>query len=377
MNNNLRKINLALVSPNKDVYSETFIRLHKTEINANVHFLWQGGLPEMSDEGPLMQYNLFYKVIRKLSKIFIPGRLNLHEMRIASYLKRHRIDVILAEFGFAGLAMSKLARKTGIPLIVHFHGVDAYSKDVLATYDYAPLFQTAEKVIVVSHHMYRQLMSLGCPLEKLVLNPYGPDDMFFSASNTYRSRDFLAVGRFVDKKAPHYTIRAFKQAVNKYPEAHLTMVGEGPLLEGCKKLVKELKIENNVGFAGVLQPEKILGLFSESLAFVQHSRTAPNGDSEGTPVAVLEAGASGLAVIATRHAGIPDVVVEGRTGLLVEEGDVDGMSKAMIRILDEPGLAGQMGTAARERIRKNFTLKKHIDVINQEIEQAVARRSGS
>src|SRR5216684_5050858 len=178
MHQHLRKINLALVSPNKNAYSETFISLHRTEIDANVHFLWQEALPEMSEEGPFMRYNFFAKVMRKLSAMFFPGRLNLHEMRIVNYLKRHQIDVILAEFGFTGLAMAKLSRKTGIPLIVHFHGVDAYSREILAAYDYKPLFQTAEKVIVVSLHMYRQLIRLGCPQEKLLLNPYGPADMF-------------------------------------------------------------------------------------------------------------------------------------------------------------------------------------------------------
>ncbi|MBN8852301.1 MAG: hypothetical protein BGO55_00965 [Sphingobacteriales bacterium 50-39] len=374
MHINSRKINLALVSPNKNAYSETFISLHRTEIDANIHFLWQEALPEMSEEGPFMRYNFFGKVLRKLSRTFFPRLLNLHEIRIAGYLKRHHIDVILAEFGFTGLAMAKLSRKTGIPLIVHFHGVDAYSKEVLETYDYKPLFQTAEKVIVVSRHMYQQLVRLGCPEAKLVLNPYGPANIFFSVNNKYSSRDFLAIGRFVDKKAPQYTIRAFKQATEFHPDARLTMVGEGPLLEDCKRLVRELDIEEKVGFAGVLQPEKIADLVSESLAFVQHSRTAPNGDSEGTPVAVLEAGAGGLPVIATRHAGIPDVVLEGHTGLLVEEGDIDGMSRAMIRMLDAPELAGQMGSAARRRILENFTLKKHIDNINREIELAVARR---
>jgi O-antigen/teichoic acid export membrane protein/glycosyltransferase involved in cell wall biosynthesis len=374
MHSNTRKINLALVSPNKNAYSETFISLHRTEIDAKIHFLWKEALPEMSEEGPFMRYGFFAKVMRKLSRMFFPRLLNLHEIRIAKYLKKHNIDVILAEFGFTGLAMAKLSRKTGIPLIVHFHGVDAYSKEILATYDYTALFRTAEKVIVVSRHMYQQLVRLGCPEDKLVLNPYGPAEIFFSVHNKYSSRDFLAIGRFVDKKAPQYTIRAFKQAVDQHPDAHLTMVGEGPLLDDCKKLVRELDIEEKVGFAGVLQPDKIANLVAESLAFVQHSRTAPNGDSEGTPVAVLEAGAGGLAVIATRHAGIPDVVLEGQTGLLVDEGDIDGMSRAMIRMLDTPDLAGQMGSAARQRIQENFTLKRHIDVLNMEIGLAASRR---
>jgi len=366
-----RKINLALISPNKNAYSETFIGFHRTNLDANVHYLWQEALPEMSEEGPFVRYNLFTKGIRKLSKILLPDRLNFHEQRIAGYLKRHRVDVILAEFGFTGLSMLKLSKKTGIPLITYFHGVDAYSREILETYNYGPLFRDSGKIFVVSRHMHRQLVNLGCPPDKLVLNPYGPAELFFSVSNSYSSRNFLAVGRFVEKKAPDYTIRAFSKVVEKYPDARLKMVGEGPLLDHCRSLTRELGIENNVLFVGILGPEKIAELCSQSLAFVQHSRVAANGDSEGTPVAVLEAGASGLPVVATRHAGIPDVVLEGQTGYLIDEGDIHGMAAAMIRILDEPTLAPQLGSAARRRIQENFTLERHIDIINRQIEQTV------
>jgi glycosyltransferase involved in cell wall biosynthesis len=95
-------------------------------------------------------------------------------------------------------------------------------------------------------------------------------------------------------------------------------------------------------------------------AFVQHSMQANDGDSEGTPLAILEAGASGLPVVSTRHAGIPDVVLDSDTGLLVEEGDVDGMAQCMIRLAESPKLALELGTAARERIAEDFTLDASI-----------------
>lgn len=366
-----RKINLVLISPNKNAYSETFIGFHRTHIDAKVHFLWKEALPEMSEEGPFVHYNLFTKGIRKLQKIFFPGMLNFHERRIARYLRRHRIELILAEFGFTGLSMVKLSRKTGIPLMTYFHGVDAYSKDILSVYDYRPLFKQAAKIFVVSRHMQRQLEKLGCPSEKLILNPCGPSNLFFSVDSCHESRNFLAIGRFVEKKAPDYTIRAFRIVAQKYPDALLKMVGDGPLLDHCKKLVIESGLENNVSFEGSQPPEKIADLFAHSLAFVQHSRVATNGDSEGTPVAVLEAGASGLPVVATRHAGIPDVVLEDQTGLLIDEGDIEGMAQAMIRILAEPGLAGRFGSAARNRVKEHFTLDKHIDIINRHIAATV------
>jgi len=367
-----RKINLALISPNKNAYSETFIGFHRTNLDANVHYLWKEALPEMSEEGPFVHYNFFTKGIRKLSKMFFPEMLNFHEHRIAGYLKRHQVDIILAEFGFTGLSMLKLSRKTGIPLITYFHGVDAYSREILDTYNYGPLFRDGEKIFVVSRHMHHQLVKLGCPAEKLILNPCGPAEVFFSVVNSYHSRNFLSVGRFVEKKAPDLTIRAFKKVTGKYPDARLRMVGDGPLLQPCRDLVKELGIGDNVVFEGLLSPEQIAQLCSDTLVFVQHSRVAANGDSEGTPVAVLEAGASGLPVVATRHAGIPDVVLEGQTGYLIDEGDIDGMAAAMIRILDEPNIAAQLGSAARKRIKQYFTLEKHIDIINQQIEQTVA-----
>jgi glycosyltransferase involved in cell wall biosynthesis len=95
-------------------------------------------------------------------------------------------------------------------------------------------------------------------------------------------------------------------------------------------------------------------------AFVQHSVTAHDGDAEGTPNAVLEAGASGLPVVATRHAGIKDSVIEMKTGLLVDEGDIDGMAQHMIRLAKDSALAASLGKAARERILTEYSMDKSI-----------------
>src|SRR5690606_7951411 len=105
---------------------------------------------------------------------------------------------------------------------------------------------------------------------------------------TFSKKQFVAIGRFTDKKAPYYTLMAFKEAIKNHPDATLIMAGDGQLLNMCKNLVRFFKIENQVAFPGVISPEKFRELLSESLAFVQHSITAENGDMEGTPLAVLE-----------------------------------------------------------------------------------------
>jgi len=87
---------------------------------------------------------------------------------------------------------------------------------------------------------------------------------------------------------------------------------------------------------------------------------ARDGDSEGTPVAVLEAGASALPVVSTRHANIPDVIVEGETGFLVDERDVRGMAAQMIKLAEQPELAAELGSANRQRIEQHFDMQNSL-----------------
>ena len=94
-----------------------------------------------------------------------------------------------------------------------------------------------------------------------------------------------------------------------------------------------------------------------------HSRRAPDGDEEGCPVSVIEAQLCGLPVISTLHGGIPDVVLDRQTGILVEEGDTLAMAVAMAELIDNPSLAAKLGTSGQKRSRENFTLDRHIKQI--------------
>jgi len=171
---------------------------------------------------------------------------------------------------------------------------------------------------------------------------------------------FVAVGRFVDKKAPFFTLLAFSKVLDSIPQARLIMIGEGPLWEAAQQLARALSISSAVDFRGVCPHAEVAASMQQARAFVQHSIRAENGDSEGTPVVVLEAGASGLPVVSTRHAGIKDVVVHGETGFLVDEADVEGMAGYMIRLAKDPQLAGGLGSAARKRIEVEFSMEKRI-----------------
>ena len=176
---------------------------------------------------------------------------------------------------------------------------------------------------------------------------------------------FVTVGRFTEKKAPQYTLQAFAQVKERIPEAQLKMVGVGELWEESKRLAADLGIHSAVTFAGVQPPESVAQILKEARVFVQHSIRAATGDSEGTPNSVLEASATGLPVVSTRHAGIKDAVIHGETGFLVSEGDAEGMANYMIQLAQNPMLAGEMGRKGRLYMEQNFSTPYRIQRLKE------------
>jgi glycosyltransferase involved in cell wall biosynthesis len=151
----------------------------------------------------------------------------------------------------------------------------------------------------------------------------------------------------------------------------MIMVGDGKLLDASHRLAAALGVADRITFPGALPHARVAELMRGARAFVQHSVVADDGDSEGTPVASLEAGATGLPSVVTAHAGLRDVVVDGETGYLVAEGDVDAMAARMIRLALEPDHAGALGRQARLHVRQHFSLEKSLGVLWQLLEGAM------
>ncbi len=284
----------------------------------------------------------------------------------------HGVDVILAEFGDTGAALAPVAQICKIPLVVHFHGHDAHRQSLLTPdmrQKYQFMFQTAAAILVVSRYMWQTLLEMGCPAEKLIYNPYGPRERFFEVQPDYRPT-VLSVGRFTDIKANYLVLMAFQQVARRLPQVRLVMAGAGELLETCKTLAQVWNLRDVVSFPGAVEHSRVHELFGQACCFAQHSVTPSYGDAEGTPNTILEACAAGLPIVATRHAGIADVVVSEHTGLLVEELDVDGMANAMQRMLESSQFCRQTGALARERVRTHFSREQHLRVLAQAVEFA-------
>lgn len=359
---------IAIFSPNQDAYSETFIHAHKN-LNFKIKFYHSGLLPtKLEESANLFKFDIFEKI-----RIRIYPTFNLSEHALINSLKREKVDCVLAEYGPTACATLKVVKYLKLPLVVHFHGYDASVTEVLNQYReaYHTVFSYAKAIIAVSEKMKRGLIEQGCPANKITVSIYGPNPVFFENVPLYNTLQFITVGRFVEKKSPYLIIAAFKKVVDEVPNVKLVMVGEGPLLSVCKNLVRALELEKNIEFKGVQSLKQIKALFEESLAFVQHSVVAENGDSEGTPVVILEAQAAALPVISTLHAGIPDVVINNETGLLVEELNTEEMARNMIRFSKEKGLAEKFGKAGRKRVIENFTMEKHLQCLESIIERSI------
>ena len=352
-------MNLCIVESSTLRLTETFIRAHIDYLPGNVTAVH--GQPPHVGARPILSGSLAARISRVVRRN--KEGVSDNEIAYERTLRRTKADAVLAEYGISGVDVMRVCRKLQIPLIVHFHGYDACRNDVLDKYSkrYTELFQFADAVIAVSRAMREQLISLGAPPENVFYNPYGVDCRAFEQTRPAAAPAvFLAVGRFVQKKAPHLLLVSFAEVYREHPEAELRMIGDGPLLGVCRDLASALKIDPAVHFLGAQPHQVVRAEMLRARAVVQHSVVADDGDSEGTPNSLLEAGAGGLPVVSTWHAGIPDVVLHEKTGFLVAERDVDGMAKHMKQMVVKPDLAAKLGAAARRRVETYFRMDQSI-----------------
>jgi glycosyltransferase involved in cell wall biosynthesis len=367
-------MNVLIVGNEKNGVSQTFVQQHIQAFAKGTEYIYGAKRLFYHHDEPLFPKSILARAAKRLPVI---GNWFQPEAYLLRFVKNRRYDVVLAEFGNIGADILPTCKKCNLPLVVHFHGYDASINAVVQLYKerYLELFAYAFAVIAVSTKMVRDLEKMGCNRKKIILNTYGPHIDFFDSRPLFSSPHFLSIGRFVEKKAPLLTLRAFVKVYSRMPTAHLTMVGDGALWQKSKKLADTLGISHKVNFKGALPHKKVIRLMEKASVFVQHSITAPDGDCEGTPVAVLEAGAAALPVVATRHAGIMDVVIEGETGFLVDEGDIDGMADAMLKLIVDSSIAKTMGAKARVHIKNNFNIERHIGNLRDILQKAASSRT--
>lgn len=281
--------------------------------------------------------------------------------------KKAGVKLIHAHFGPMGFLSLGIAQKLEIPLVTTFYGYDA--SELPRQYpswqeDYKVLFAHGSRFLVEGPAMGAKLEKLGCPPDKITVQHLGIETGKYRVRPSLADREtrFLMAGRFVEKKGFLYGLRAFHKFLQQGGEGTLTLIGDHNGTKASKQIKKEMQdfvqkhqMQETVTFKGLIPLEVLQEEYYKHDVFVAPSVKAQNGDDEGgLPVTVIEAAASGMALIGSRHCDIPEVIRQEETGLLTEEKDDDQLTSHMHLLAENLELVEAMGKAAADLIYREY-----------------------
>ena len=299
---------------------------------------------------------------------------------LSSILEHRGADLMHIYFGHTGVHLLPFIEQWNKPCVVSFHGADVAVKQDIANYPQKlrRLFAAVPLVLARSQSLANRLIQFGCPREKLRINRTGvPLDEFplverqAPASGRWR---IMQACRLIPKKGVATSLRAFAIFKKDFPNAEFYIAGKGPLQSELEMLAAGLGISKDVHFVGFLPQSKLLGLYLSSHLFVHPSEMPPDENQEGIPNSILEAMATGLPVLATRHGGIPEAVAQG-SGFLVAEEDHIGLARSLKEIASMPGMLYEMGMRARGAVVSQFEQEAQARLLESYYEEAIVMRA--
>lgn len=222
----------------------------------------------------------------------------------------------------------------------------------------------------VSRRMLDMALALFPPMpppHQLIYNgvKLSPDTSEFPST---AEEIILSLGRLSREKGIDLGIRALGKLRRVRPQAKLWIAGEGFEREALQDLVKSLDLDDNIVFMGGVAPEKVYQLMARCRFLIMPSRF-----DEGLPFTALQAAHMGKPLIGARRGGLPEIVRDGETGLLVDEEDWEGLASAMDRLLANPPLCERLGQQAQELVRKEFDFTSMVDQYEEIYRQLTGR----
>ena len=273
-------------------------------------------------------------------------------------------DVVHGHFGPNGIRAADLREIGAIrsrALVTSFYGHDV-SEFVRGRNPYLRLFREGDLFLPLSETMRGRLIALGCPEDRMQVHRLGVAPGSFPASALRGGAGpvrIVSIARLVEKKGIEYGIRAVARVAEATAGGvRYTIVGDGRLRPGLEESIRSLGLQDVVVLAGWRDRAAVRQYLAEADILLAPSVTSATGDEEGTPTAILEAMASGLPVVSTFHAGIPELVADGVSGMLVRERDIEGTAKALVRLADDAGLRRSMGAAGLAFVSERHDLDR-------------------
>ncbi|GAX86870.1 conserved hypothetical protein [Lebetimonas natsushimae] len=313
-------------------------------------------------------------VVVTMDDLSIIKNINYVLFRNISFFEKNLLSfnpkLIHAHFGVDGIYAIKLAQEMKIPLITTFHGFDVSISNKNLLFSGKPawinyllyrkkLAKNGDLFICVSDFIRKKIIELGFPENKTITHYIGIDtNLKKNKIKKFPYKVILHVARLTEKKGTKYLIDAFKIINKEDKNTKLIIIGSGILEKKLKKQVKELQLENYVKFLGAMSHNEVMEWMQKADIFCLPSITAKTGDAEGLGMVFLEAGIYEVPVVATLHGGIPEVILNNKTGFLVEERNIKQLADKLLILLKNENLRKSMGKEARNFIKEKFDIQK-------------------
>jgi glycosyltransferase involved in cell wall biosynthesis len=279
----------------------------------------------------------------------------------------------------APAAVALLANRiAGIPWSLTTHAKDLYTAPAG---DLADRCAQAAFVATCTAANARHLTDvIGVDLGKVLLCRHGVRlDRFDSSRRNPQPGRILSVGRLVPKKGFPVLIEACSLLRDRDVEFHLDLVGDGPLADELTALVAEGGLSSRVTFHHARPQPELVPFYQRAAVFALTPAVQADGDRDGVPNVILEAMASGTPVVASATSGIPEVVIDDQTGLLVPPGEPRALADALARLLNDSSDADRIGKGGEVAVRAAFEMATSViplvDLLRARLDAVVADRS--
>lgn len=273
-------------------------------------------------------------------------------------------QLVHAHFGLNGAIVTPFAEQLNLPLAVTWHGHDVgglltHNRNTIR---YRRLHQLAEQLfayakihLCCSEELKTMLISLGAPPDRTIVHRLGINIQYFSPKGPRaKVPTILFVGRLVEKKGLDDALKAFAVVKKHIKNSVFRIVGQGPKYQYLKSLATQLNIEDSIVFLGALPPSDVRDEMRSANVLIAPSYETAEGDRESGILVLKEAGACGTPVIGTKHGGIPEIIVDHKTGFLIEERDIEALAYQICTLLGDDTLQKKFSLSARAFIEREY-----------------------
>lgn len=288
--------------------------------------------------------------------------------KLENFIKENSIDVLHLHYGTDAGLYYKIMNDYGIPSVVSFYGYDvtSFPKMFLGLgkkFLKDKVFAKATKILAMTEEMKNDLLKIDCDEKKIIVHYHGVKGKdYYFPERQYEKKDkiiLLIVATLTAAKGHIFLLNAIKELIkNRITNFELRIIGWGELEEKLKKFVNDNNLGENVKFLGAMKAhsKEIIDEYKNADIFVHPSTVPDDGNKEGIPGAIVEAMFSGLPVISTYNGGIPHIIENEKTGLLVNEWDTEKLADSISYLVQNIERRKYIGTNAQEYAMKYLDL---------------------